>query len=112
MEKFDFHRQYFDQTLLHPLAAAILAAMGLTILFVHRKYAVWPFIIIACFITQAQRINIATLDFTFLRVMVVFAFLRLAIKDEFKGFKWQRLDTAVVAFMGVRLLWSIIKRSS
>lgn len=102
-----FHREYFDNTLIDPLAALLLALMSVATLFAPRKYAVWPMIVIACFITQAQRVSIATLDFTFLRLMVVFAFIRIAIHGEFQGFKWNTLDKAVIVFMTVRTLFTV-----
>jgi hypothetical protein len=106
-----FHAKHFDQTLLNPLAAILLVLMGVMMLASPRRYAVWPFIVVACFITQAQRITVAGLDFTFLRLMIVFGIVRLLFRDEIKGFKWNRLDWAVIGFMTIRMIWSAVKKT-
>ena len=111
-DKYNFHNTKFDTTVVHPVAALILAASIAWLLFSSRKYAVWPFIIIACFVTQLQRITLGGLDFTFLRILVVFAFVRLLMRDEIKGFKFNGLDYAVIAFSIGRIAFSLIRKSA
>lgn len=105
---FVWTKSYFGTTVLDPIAGIVLAAMCVGILFLPRKYACWPMIIIACFISQAQRISIASLDFPFLRIITCFAILRVMIRGEFQSFKFNRLDYAVIAFMGIRTIYSFL----
>ena len=92
------------------MAVLLLSLMCVAILFVPRRQAVWPMIVIGCFITQAQRINIATLDFTMLRVIIVFSFLRLLIRNEFTGLKFNKVDLMVIIFMSTRIIWSFARQ--
>lgn len=110
-EKFNFTHKSFGTTFVHPVALVILA-VALIIMFTSpRKYAVWPFIIIACFVAQAQRITVAGLDFPFLRLLVVFGAIRLLIRDEITGYRFNRLDWAVLAFGCGRMLFSYIGKT-
>jgi len=104
-----FTKAYFNQTFVDPVAAAFLVLMIILIFVLPRKYACWPMFAIASFIPQAQRLSLATLDFTFFRILTCFALLRVLFRGEFQRFKWNGLDTAVIGFMGIRLLWSILK---
>jgi len=61
-----------------------------------RTWAVLPMLVMACFVSSAQRFVIATLDFDFLRILVLFGALRVLVQHEAAGFRWCRLDTAVI----------------
>ncbi len=104
-----FKKGYFNETLVDPFTCIILVMMCILILAVNRKYAVWPMIIIACFVAQAQRFSPGGVDFVFLRVITIFGVIRILLRGEFVGFKLNACDVSVLAFMGIRLLWSILK---
>ena len=55
-------------------------------------------ILTACFVAPAQRIAIFTLNFTLLRIMVVFGFTRLLTRGELRSFRWKFLDTTVITW--------------
>jgi len=55
-------------------------------------------LIMACFISPAQRIVIATMDFNLLRLMILFGWCRVFLYGEMRGFKWKSLDVVVVAW--------------
>jgi hypothetical protein len=93
-----------DQTVLHPLGLAAILILGAAMLIVPRRYSVWPLIIMACFIAPAQRIVIAGLDFNLLRIMVVFGWIRLFIKNETAGFVWRPIDTVIIAWASAATL--------
>jgi hypothetical protein len=90
--------EFADQTVLHPLGLLAVIVLGAAMLLVPRRYAVFPMLAMACFIAPAQRVSIATLDFTLLRIMVVFGWGRLLIHNEFAGMRWRTLDTLMVAW--------------
>lgn len=97
--KAGFGEQAFHgQTTLHPMGLVAVIVLGLTVLSVSRKYAALPFVLMACFISPAQRIVIATLDFNLLRLLVLAGWLRLAMRSEYTGLKWRKLDTLVIAW--------------
>jgi hypothetical protein len=89
---------YEGQTVLHPVGLAAVIVLGLAMLLVPRRYAMWPMIIMACFIAPAQRVSVFSLNFTLLRIMVLFGTARVLIRREMGGFRWNYLDTSLVAY--------------
>ncbi len=67
---------------------------------VPRRYALAPMLIMACFISPAQRIVIASLDFNLLRIMVLFGWLRVIVFAEIRRIEWKPIDTIVI-------LWAV-----
>jgi hypothetical protein len=87
-----------DQTILHPIGLAMLILLGVVMLSCPRRYAVLPMILMACFLSSRQRISIAGLDFTMLRMMVLFGWMRVIARGEATGFRWHSLDKCMVLF--------------
>src|SRR5687768_15261116 len=102
MEEQFFAADYHGQTTLHPVGAAAMAVFGLLILVLPRRMAIWPIILMACFISPAQRIVLFTLDFNMLRVMVLFGWLRLLVRNEVTSLTWNRLDVLLI-------LWTLMR---
>lgn len=75
--------------------------LGIAMLVAPRRYALAPMLIMACFISPAQRIVIASLDFNLLRIMVLFGWLRIAVFAETRRLRWKPIDTIVI-------LWVVI----
>jgi hypothetical protein len=94
--------KYADQTTVHPLGLLAVAVLGLCVLVLPRRWSVLPLLVMACFISSAQRIVVIGLDFNFLRIMVLFGVIRLVQRKEHLGFVWKPLDTVMV-------FWAIIK---
>ncbi|MEM9379151.1 MAG: hypothetical protein AAGB93_04305 [Planctomycetota bacterium] len=90
----DFH----NTTVLHPLGLAALAVLAVVTVSAPRRYAVVPFLVMAACISPAQRVVLAGLDFHFLRLLTLAGWLRLVARSEYRGFRWQKLDTLVVAW--------------
>jgi len=57
-------------------------------------------LVMACFVSSAQRIVVAGLDFDFIRILVLFGAIRVLIRSEYVSFQWRPLDKAV-------LLWGL-----
>src|SRR5262245_27652876 len=93
-----------NHTVLHPLGLLATIILGVATLLVPRKYALWPMIFLACLIAPAQRIVIATLDFSLLRVMFMFGWLRVFMRGESTGLVWKRIDTLMIWWMAVRAI--------
>jgi len=94
-----FLQEWHNQTTLHPLGLLAIIICGATMLLVPRRWALVPMLAIACFVAPAQRIVVLTLDFNLLRVMVLCGWLRLILHHEFKGFRWNVLDTVMCAWV-------------
>lgn len=89
---------FFNQTTLHPLGLAAIVILGCAMLLLPRRLALLPMIVMACFIAPAQRLVIFTLDFDLLRLMILFGWLRVLLKDEVRGMIWKPIDTAILAW--------------
>ena len=104
-----FVREYHGATTLHPLGLAAVLLLGTAMLLLERRYAVWTMIIMACFVSSAQRIVVTTLDFDLMRLMVLFGFLRLVLKGETQGFQWRPMDFAIICFALGHIAFGLIR---
>ena len=77
-----FRHEWVDQTTVHPLGLALVMILGMATLCVNRRYVLLPLFIMACVVTPVQRVVVFGLDFNFLRLMVVFGWLRLVLRNE------------------------------
>jgi len=89
---------YDNQTNLHPVALGVLIVLGLATLLARRRNALIPIVLMACFVPQSQRIVIATLDFTMLRLMVLVCVLRISTRGEARALRFGPLDSLVLAW--------------
>ncbi len=87
---------FSGQTTVHPLGLAAVIILGLCVLFLKRRWAIIPFLLIACFVPTAQRVVISGFDFNFLRIITLFGILRLIIHGEYRDFVWKQLDLVIV----------------
>lgn len=74
--------------------------LAIVTLSIPRKWFLLPFIVAACFIPADQRVIIMGLDFTPLRMLVVFGFLRVFMRGEAASFKLNYFDKLI-------LIWSV-----
>jgi len=84
-------------TQLHPLGLLALGILGVATLVLPRRYAAVPMLMMACLIPARQRLVVASLDFTLLRLMVLFGWIRLFVRSELTSLRWRPLDYLVVA---------------
>ena len=108
----EFHQAHFGQTLVNPIALAIVLICGIAMLLVPRRFAVWPFIAVCCFIAPAQRIAIFGVNFDMLRIMVLFGVARLAVRGEWNLQKWLLVDYLVILWAGYAVFATMIVHGS
>jgi hypothetical protein len=89
----------YGATNLHPLGLIAVLLLGVVLVAAPRSYAIYPVIVLACIIPSAQRLVLFGLDFSLLRILVLFGWGRLCLQNEFAGYRWNRLDTAVILWM-------------
>jgi len=92
------------------LVLGIALAMGLLICLLPRRYALCTVVLISCFLPISQKLVIAGLNLSMLRIVVAFGWLRLTLHGEFRSLRWVRMDTVLLAWAVVRvvaftLLW-------
>jgi hypothetical protein len=93
-----FTHWYDNATVVHPLGLAALLILTGALLALPRRLAFLPLLLLAALIPAAQRIVIAGLDFTFLRLLIVAGFVRVLARGEHRGLRWTPLDSALVAY--------------
>lgn len=91
---------YYGQTLLHPIALAYVALLGVAALSLPRRWALLPLFLAATTAPIAQRVVIAGADFTLLRLLLLAYLLRIVFRSEIKDVAWNRQDALV-------LFWTI-----
>jgi hypothetical protein len=88
----------FGVTTIHPVALSFTLLMALVTLFIPRKFAVLPFLMVAVFVTEAQRIVVGGFDFTMLRILLLAGFIRIFLRGENLEYEWNAVDLIVVVF--------------
>lgn len=82
----------YGQTEVHWLAMALTLAMSAALCTLPRSRAVWPIALVACFIPVAQRVVIASIDLSMLRILLLFGWARLASRGELRRLRLNPLD--------------------
>lgn len=90
--------EYANQTVVHPLGLLALMACGIALIFLPRRHAILAFLVMACFIAPAQRLALFGLDFNFIRIIVIFGWIRVLMRTETSGFRWTGVDAVMIAF--------------
>ncbi|MBL4806169.1 MAG: hypothetical protein JKY31_02650 [Rhodobacteraceae bacterium] len=93
-----------NQTTAHPVGLALVAVCAAATLVVRREYAIIPLLIVIMAIPSAQRIVIATIDFSFIRILVMAALFRAFMKKEHLGLKQNSPDVVIIIWM----IWGIL----
>jgi len=101
-----------NDTLLHPLGLAAVLVLGVATLVLPRRYAIAPMILLVCLIPARQRLVVASIDFTLLRIMVMFAWIRLLTRGELFALRLIPLDYAIIAWTVFATLIPVIRTGS
>ncbi len=101
----------YNQTNLNPIAFAFTFIMCIAILKVKREYMIIPLILVACFITNMQRISIAGIDFSMLRIITMVGFFRVIIRNDKLSMTFNSIDKVLVYYSIIKVitytvLWS------
>ncbi|MFW5879274.1 MAG: hypothetical protein ACOCUV_00465 [bacterium] len=89
----------YNQTVLHPLALALLLVMFIFLLTAEKKRVFIPMIIISALITSMQRIVVFSYDMTMIRIMLLGLFLRARIRRDGEKFQWTLMDSFLVLYV-------------
>jgi hypothetical protein len=104
---------YTNVTKLHPVIALLLFITILLTLFANKRNpAVASFLIIINFVTEAQRISLSGIDFPLYRLLLVFIFIRIALRKEYVWFRWTKLDRWVLLQVALIAIASMLRRPS
>ena len=90
-------------TEIHPVGVAALGMLAALAMLLPRRWSSLPVIVLLCFIPAGQRLVIATVDFTFIRILMMVVWFRLFLRRDFRPIVWNHLDRAIIvwAFVSV-----------
>ena len=104
--------EYAKHTLLHPIVAVLLAVLVALTLIRSRNYAVASFLIIINFVTAAQRISVAGIDFPIYRIMICVILLRAFLRNEYKWVRMTKLDGIVILQVFAASVATVLRHSA
>jgi hypothetical protein len=93
-----------DATSLNTLGLLLLLGTGVLMLALPRRYALLPIIIITCFMTLGQVVVVGGLHFTMMRILVLFGWIRLIVRRDFRPIHLNTIDKFVLAWMIVSIV--------
>ena len=85
------------------LCATLL--MGFLTLVLPWRFIVLPLLIVSCYITVGQSIVIANMNFTMLRIILLFSFFRVVIYRENKILNFNNIDKAVFLYLIINFVF-------
>lgn len=89
----------WGQTTLHPIGIMVLVVCTIAALSVRREWVLLPVLLLMMAIPSSQRVVIASLDFSFPRIIIIFALARCFIKGERKNTPKSGIDQIVLLWM-------------
>lgn len=94
------------------LGAIFGGVMGLLTLVLPRRYALLPLCCTTCYMTLGQKVNVETINFTMMRIMIVFGWARIVLHNEIKIRPFNEIDKLLVGFSLLSLATGTILESS
>jgi hypothetical protein len=82
-------------TFINPLGLAFTLLMGTVLLLVPRRYALVPVVILTCYMTMGERVMIGPFNFTMIRILLLFGWLRLMIRGEIHALQLNSIDKVI-----------------
>lgn len=97
---------------LHPVALGATLLMGIWLLRSPRSQAVLPLTLVACLIPLTQRLVLGGLDFSMIRVLIVFGWIRILSRGELRGFRAIPLDYALCTWLALGTLMYTLREGN
>lgn len=79
------------------LFATIL--LGVMTILLPRRFAIYPFILAACYLTLGQPIMISVFHFSMLRIIIFFGWLRIILRGEIVRLELKTIDKAFILWV-------------
>ncbi len=93
-----FSHPWHNTTTLHPIGVGAIAVLGIAMLAVPRRWALVVMLVMACFVSPAQRVVVMSIDLNMLRIMILAGWLRIALRGETRGVVLKPIDGALIAW--------------
>lgn len=91
-----FVNAYHNTTTLDPVGVSVFLVLAAMMLFVKRRQAMLPLLLVVSILSLSLRVVVGGLDFNFLRLMVLVGFVRVLWRGEWRGVRLHELDYAFV----------------
>src|ERR1700733_542080 len=91
-------------TFINPIGLAFTLLMGVLVIVLPRRYALLPVIALACYMTMGMRFVVAGMNFTMMRVLLLFGWARLLLRSELRRLRLNQIDKGMIAFTIVSVL--------
>jgi hypothetical protein len=92
---------------------SLTAACGLALLFLPRRFAMVPVLLLVCYMTMGDKIVLAGLNFPMIRILLIFGWLRLVMRRELGKFHWKSTDAIIIAWAIMRTIdYSLVRGTS
>mgnify|MGYP000680375575 FL=1 len=98
------HLDWAGVSNLHPFGVFVLIACILSVLMLSREYVVIPLLVMITLIPSAQRIVVVSLDFSFVRIILLFTIFRIFNRKEYRNISFEKPDR----YIRMWAIWSII----
>ena len=85
-----------DTTVINNIGIALTLLMCILMLVLPRRYALLPVLVLTCYMSMGQRIVVAGLHFTMIRILVIFGWLRVLLRGEVGRIKLNGIDKALI----------------
>lgn len=99
-----------NTTFINGFGLAFALLMGLMMLVLPRRWALLPVLVMVCYMTMGQRVMILGLNFTMIRILLLFGFTRILFRGEVPSGPFNRVDRIMVwwvvsSIVTYTLLW-------
>lgn len=85
-------------TTVHPIGLLAVLICCVMVVMLPRKWAILPILVLSCFVAPAQRIVIASIDFSFIRILIMAGAARIMLRSETKGLRLNAMDCTLLAW--------------
>lgn len=84
-------------TFINAFGLVFTLLMGVLIVILPRRYAVLPILALTCYMTMGMRVMVGGLNFTMIRILLLFAWARLFLRWEWRPIQINTLDKIFIA---------------
>lgn len=87
-----------NMTFVSPVGMGFTLVLGVTLMVLPRRHAIFPLLALVCYMTMGQRVLIGGLNFTMIRILIVFGWARLVARGELRRISCNSIDGCLVAW--------------
>ena len=103
------YEAWANQTTVHPLGVAIAGLVAICVLGGSRRIAIAGFFVLLFFVSTSQRVILGSLDFDFVRILVIIGGVRVLVRGESSGLRFRMQDGLILIFVLVSMIATIVR---